>query len=87
MFIVTEVLNRDATAQHLNDVFDDLAEKIRPRDVFVFYAAGHGITQDGRYYFIPHDWNLRLNGRIPNVPSVRIVCRHGSPKFSPRRAL
>ena len=28
---------------------------MRPRDVFVFFAAGHGKTVDGRYYFIPHD--------------------------------
>ncbi len=36
-------------------VFADLAAKVRPRDVFVFFAAGHGKTLDGRYYFIPHD--------------------------------
>ena len=36
-------------------VFTDLAAKVRPRDVFVFFAAGHGKTLDGRYYFIPHD--------------------------------
>ena len=54
--IVTEILDGDATVQHLEQVFADLSRRIRPRDVFVFYAAGHGITQDGRYYFIPHDF-------------------------------
>ena len=29
--------------------------KVRPRDVFLFFAAGHGKTLDGRYYFLPHD--------------------------------
>jgi uncharacterized caspase-like protein len=53
--IVTQVLDRDATAAKLDEVFTDLATKVRPRDVFVFFAAGHGKTLDGRYYFIPHD--------------------------------
>ena len=53
--IVTKVLDRDATAGKLGAVFADLASKVRPRDVFVFFAAGHGKTFDGRYYFIPHD--------------------------------
>ena len=53
--IVTHVLDRDATAAKLDEVFKDLAAKVRPRDVFLFFAAGHGKTLDGRYYFIPHD--------------------------------
>jgi uncharacterized caspase-like protein len=53
--VVTNVLDRDATAGKLDQVFAELAGKVRPRDVFVFFAAGHGKTLDGRYYFIPHD--------------------------------
>jgi hypothetical protein len=53
--IVTHVLDRDATAAKLDEVFTDLAAKVRPRDVFLFFAAGHGKTLDGRYYFIPQD--------------------------------
>jgi hypothetical protein len=53
--VVTQILDQDATATRLDDVFTDLAAKIRPRDLFVFFAAGHGKTLDGRYYFIPYD--------------------------------
>ena len=53
--IVTHVLDRNATAAKLDQVFLDLAAKVRPRDVFLFFAAGHGKTLDGRYYFIPRD--------------------------------
>jgi hypothetical protein len=53
--IVSQVLDRDATAEKLDQVFTDLAARVRPRDVFVFFAAGHGKTLDGRYYFLPHD--------------------------------
>jgi WD40 repeat protein len=52
---VTQVLDSDATAAGLDRAFLDLAGKVRPRDVFVFFTAGHGKTVDGRYYFIPQD--------------------------------
>jgi hypothetical protein len=45
---VTFALDKAATVAHLEQIFDDLRSKIRPRDVFVFYAAGHGVTEDGR---------------------------------------
>jgi WD40 repeat protein len=54
--IVTEVFDGDASARHLDEVFAELSQKIRSRDVFVFYAAGHGVTHDARYYFIPQDF-------------------------------
>jgi WD40 repeat protein/uncharacterized caspase-like protein len=53
--LVTNVLDGDATSAKLDQAFTDLADKVRPRDVFVFFAAGHGKTLDGRYYFIPYD--------------------------------
>jgi WD40 repeat protein len=53
--IVIHVLDGDATAAKLDVIFTDLAAKVRPRDVFLFFAAGHGKTLDGRYYFIPQD--------------------------------
>jgi hypothetical protein len=65
--IVTEVLDGDATAAHLDQVFADLSQRIRPRDVFVFYAAGHGITftdeatKIPRYYFIPQDFKYQTD--------------------------
>jgi WD40 repeat protein len=52
---VTYVLDRDATVAGIDQVFTDLAAKVRPRDVFMFFAAGHGKTLDGRYYFVPYD--------------------------------
>jgi uncharacterized caspase-like protein len=36
---------------------DELGKMIRPQDVFVLYLAGHGVTDNGRYYFVPHDAN------------------------------
>ena len=33
--------------------------KAEPTDVFVLYLAGHGKTVDGRYYFMPQDFQAR----------------------------
>jgi hypothetical protein len=52
---VTFALDADATVTRLDRIFTDLAGKIRPRDVFVFFAAAHGKTVDGRYYMVPQD--------------------------------
>lgn len=58
---VTLALDKDATEAHLEQIFDDLQGKVRPRDVFMFYAAGHGKTEEGRYYFVPQDFKFEVD--------------------------
>jgi uncharacterized caspase-like protein len=53
---VTKVLDSDVTLSNLDKVFTDLGGKVQPRDVFVFFLAGHGKTKNGRYYFLPRDF-------------------------------
>jgi hypothetical protein len=57
---VTTVLDQDVTRSRLDKIFSEIAKNVRPRDVFVFFIAGHGKTMDGRYYFIPQ--NFRYDG-------------------------
>lgn len=59
---VTSVLDSDATFVNLDRIFSELATKIHPRDVFVFFLAGHGKTVDGRYYFLPYDFRYQNKG-------------------------
>lgn len=68
---VTTALDKDATATHLNQIFEDLKTKIRPRDVFVFYAAGHGKTEDGRYYFVPQDFRYEAGQTLAQLLAAR----------------
>jgi WD40 repeat protein/uncharacterized caspase-like protein len=56
---VTTVLDAQATSATLDRIFSELGEKVRPRDVFVFFLAGHGKTWEGRYYFLPPDFRYR----------------------------
>jgi WD40 repeat protein len=62
--IITPVLDKDVRVANLENVFTDLAKRIRPRDVFVFFAAGHGATRDGRYYYLPQDFRYDTEASI-----------------------
>jgi uncharacterized protein YraI len=53
---VTTLLDQDVTAAKLDDAFTRLATKVTPDDVFVLYLSGHGVTTDGRFYYIPQDY-------------------------------
>jgi uncharacterized caspase-like protein len=53
---VTTVLDGEVTTNNLDKVFAAVAQNVRPRDVFVFFLAGHGKTVDGKYYFLPQDF-------------------------------
>ncbi len=56
---IVNLLDSDVTSTRLAQKFADLGTKVKPRDVFVFYLAGHGKTVDGKYYFIPQDFRYR----------------------------
>lgn len=51
--------DRDASRGKILATLDELATKIHPEDVFIFYYAGHGSMVDGRFFFIPSE-SLRL---------------------------
>ncbi|WP_247325073.1 caspase family protein, partial [Bradyrhizobium sp. 21] len=53
---VTNVLDSDVNVANLDKVFSELGAKVQPRDVFLFFLAGHGKTKNGRYYFLPRDF-------------------------------
>ena len=76
---VTFALDGDATVAGLDRIFAELAAKVRPRDVFVFFAAGHGKTIDGRYYMLPQDIKYQNEQSLVAAASARTSCRPGSP--------
>jgi hypothetical protein len=54
---VTLALNEAAARDRLDETMNRLGAEIHPRDTFVFFAAAHGISDDGRFYLIPQDHN------------------------------
>ena len=61
---VTTLLDTDATKSKIGAKFAEISAAIRPRDVFVFFMAGHGKTQDGRYYFIPQNFRYDSDSAV-----------------------
>lgn len=57
---VTFALDKDATRDNLEKVVDAVAAQIYPRDTFILFAAGHGLSENGRFYFIPQDYQSGL---------------------------
>jgi WD40 repeat protein len=45
--------DEEATRATILQKLDELASKINPEDVFIFYYAGHGSMVDNLFYFIP----------------------------------
>jgi WD40 repeat protein len=49
-------LDSDATRDKLEKTVDKIAREVHPRDSFILFAAGHGTSDNGRFYFIPQDY-------------------------------
>jgi len=64
---VKTVLDSEVTLTNLDRVFADFSAKVQPRDVFVFFLAGHGKTKQGRYYFLPRDFRYQDEASIENA--------------------
>jgi WD40 repeat protein len=62
---VTTLFDHEVTLAGLEAAFEATSKTIQPQDVFIFYLAGHGVTLDGRYYFLPHDF------RYTNEEAIR----------------
>ena len=45
---------RPATTSH--KIVDKVAAEIHPRDTFILFAAAHGMSENGRFYLIPQDY-------------------------------
>jgi hypothetical protein len=62
---VTTLFDEQATAAELEAAFTRVAAQVSTQDIFLLYIAGHGVTLDGRYHFIPQDF------RYTNQDAVR----------------
>jgi WD40 repeat protein/uncharacterized caspase-like protein len=72
---VTLVQDADVKRGKLDAVFVELASKVRPSDVLVFFLGGHGKTIDSRYYFVPQDF--RVDGPMTSAGLDAAVVKQG----------
>ena len=52
---IVPLVNNEATRENIAEKFKSLGEKITRDDVFVLFMAGHGIVENNRYHFLPHE--------------------------------
>lgn len=81
------ILDENVTRQNLEQVFEQLSRSVEIDDVFLLYLAGHGRTEDGTFYFVPHDADNRsdealllssidqrqLQNWVTRIPAIRNV--------------
>ena len=56
------LLNEQAGLSKIKQALTQIGKDAKPNDLVVLFLAGHGISIDGRYYFMPHD--AKLSGNI-----------------------
>jgi WD40 repeat protein len=56
---IKNIWDDGATLKGIDEAFKELSSHIETQDVFILYMAGHGLTQDGRYHFLPYDFRYR----------------------------
>jgi WD40 repeat protein len=71
---VQKLFDKEVTIANLDQAFRDMSVKMGPHDVFVLYFAGHGVTLDAHYYFLPYD--LIYNGNNAAVRRLGINQDH-----------
>ena len=54
---VTTLFDEQAIMAELEAAFARVTAQTSTHDIFLLYLAGHGITLDGRYHFIPQDFH------------------------------
>lgn len=57
------LLDSEVTRAHISAAISEISYLIKPSDSFVLYIGGHGKTQEGNYYFLPHD-TVVVEGKI-----------------------
>ncbi len=54
----------EATRSGIATAIDRMAGDIHPRDTFIFFAAGHGYSDLGRFFLLPQDYNGGAHPRM-----------------------
>jgi len=66
---LTTLYNDQATLPGMEAAFAQIAARTTSDDVFVLYIAGHGMTVDGHYYFLPHEFRY-TNDESPQQGAI-----------------
>lgn len=64
---IYKLYDNEVTKDRIEEMFETIGKKTKREDVFLFYAAGHGITykEDGDYYYLPVNFRYTSDEAIP----------------------
>ncbi len=87
-----QILNQNATKTGVLDAFELLSKKVQPKDMVLVFIASHGINNNGQFYIMPYDSDLKkinqtllswqdIAALLGNLPSKVLVfidaCKSG----------
>lgn len=53
----TTLIGEDATRAKIAQSFERMGKAVQPKDVFILFLSGHGMSRVGKYYFVPQDFD------------------------------
>lgn len=62
---VTILTDEQATTTGIEKAFKQISQDIKSNDLFILYLAGHGLTFDGRFHYIPQEFVYRNEDSVP----------------------
>ncbi|GER92395.1 hypothetical protein A45J_0110 [hot springs metagenome] len=57
------LVDEKATKTNIISKINEIAQKIKPVDSFIFFVAGHGVLLENQYYMLTHGFNGDFNER------------------------
>jgi len=69
----TALLDEQAGLAKIKQALIQVGKKAKPNDIVVLFLAGHGISIDGRYYFLPYDAKLTDNNLKEQIKATSLT--------------
>ncbi len=73
---VIPLFNEEATKENIIRTLTTFYGRAQPEDAVIIYFAGHGTTQNERFYLIPHDLGYMGSRTLLNESSLRTILDH-----------
>ncbi len=69
----TALLDEQAGLAKIKQAISQVGKAAKPNDLVVLFLAGHGISLDGRYYFLPYDAKLAGNNIKEQIKATALT--------------
>lgn len=84
---IYELHDSNVTKDYIDKAFDQISKNITVNDAFILYIAGHGVSKNGLYYFLPYDINNTLPQNIEDSAISINDIKHNLSKIHTSKSL